>query len=149
MNHMDTQQEMEMKLWDYIDGTAPSNDRSIIDKLLAENSEWRAKYHELMEVHQLIQASELEHPSMRFTKNVMDEISKLHIAPATKSYINKKIIWGIAIFFLTVIVSFLIYGISQIDWSQGSSNNLIGIDLSKVDYSKMFNNTYMNVFMMM
>jgi hypothetical protein len=77
----------------------------------------------------------------------MEEISKLHIAPATKTYINKNIIRGIAIFFITLIVAFLAYGFGQIDWTaQGDTK--MPVDLSKVDYSKFFNNTYMNVFMM-
>ncbi|MBD0287484.1 MAG: hypothetical protein ICV79_18980, partial [Flavisolibacter sp.] len=48
------------------------------------------------------------------------------------------------------IVGFLGYAIAQIDWSAGSnSNTFIGVDFSQVDYSRMFNNTYMNLFMML
>jgi hypothetical protein len=142
-------EDMEMKVWDYIDGSIPSDEHTKIERLIAENAAWKAKYHELLEVHQLINATELEHPSLRFTKNVMEEIAKYHIAPATKSYINNKVIWGIGIFFITVIVGFLVYGISQINWSDGASNNLIGVNFNKIDYSKIFNNTYVNVFMML
>ena len=141
-------EEIELKLWDYIDGALPSGEKSTIDKLIKENAAWKHKYAELLELQQLIQSTELEHPSMRFTRNVMEEISKYQIAPATKKYINNKIIWGIAIFFLTIIVSFVIYGFSQVDWSDKSSS-IIGVDLGKVDYSKFFNNTYINIFMMM
>ena len=84
---------------------------------------------------------------MRFTKNVMEEIGKYHIAPATKTYINKKIIWGIGMFFILLIVGFLIYGFGQIDWTakgDGSS----WINTSKIDFSKFFNNTYINIAMM-
>jgi hypothetical protein len=138
---------IEERLWNYIDGRSDAGEKTVIEKLLASNAEWKAKYQELLEVNMLLQASELEAPSMRFTKNVMEEIARLHIAPATKTYINKKIIWGIAIFFITIIIGFLIYGFGQMDWtSKGSVNN--PIDLSKVDYSKFFNNTYMNIFMM-
>jgi hypothetical protein len=138
---------IEERLWNYIDGTSAADEKSVVETLLEENVEWREKYHELLEVNKLMQSSELEHPSLRFTKNVMEEIAKLHIAPATKSYINKKIIWGISIFFITLLVGFLVYGFGQIDWTaQGDSK--FSIDLSKVDYSKFFNNTYMNVLMM-
>ena len=141
-------EEMELKLWDYIDGSMTATEKSSIDKLIEENAVWKHKYAELLELQKLIHSTELEHPSMRFTRNVMEEIAKYQIAPATKKYINNKIIWGIAIFFITVIVSFVIYGFSQVDWSDKSSS-IIGIDLSKVDYSKFFNNTYINIFMMM
>jgi len=143
------QTEMETQLWDYIDGTIPEPGRSAIEKLIADNSEWKRKYHELLEVHSLIHATELEHPSMRFTKNVMEEIAKYKIAPAAKEYINKKIIWSIALFFIIAVVGFLVYGFSQVNWSEAGSDNVLGVDITKVDYSMMFNNTYMNLFMML
>jgi magnesium-transporting ATPase (P-type) len=77
----------------------------------------------------------------------MEEIAKYHIAPATKSYINKRIIWGIGFFFIAIIIGFLVYGFGQIDWSAKSNTNL-PIDLSRVDISKFFSNTYVNIFMM-
>lgn len=138
---------MEERLWNYIDGTSDAGEKPVIEKLLAENAEWKAKYRELLEVNSILQSSELEEPSMRFTKNVMEEISKLHIAPATKAYINKKIVWGIGIFFITLLAGFLVYGFGQIDWTTSGDSNM-PVDLSKVDISKFFNNTYMNVFMM-
>ena len=56
---------------------------------------------------------------------------------------------GIAAFFISMIVGFLIYAIAQVDWSEGTSDAGIGIDFTKIDYSKMFNNNLMNVFMML
>lgn len=138
---------MDDRLWEYIDGQSSIDERSAIDKLIEENKEWRDKYHELLEVHQLVQSSTLEEPSLRFTKNVMEEIAKYQIAPATKAYINNKIVWGIGIFFITLFVGFLIYGFGQVDWGTAPDNNL-PIDISKVNYGKFFNNTYVNVFMM-
>ena len=140
-------EHMEERLWSYIDGTSTVEEKSAVEKLMQENASWKEKYRELLEVNQLIHASELDQPSMRFTKNVMEEIAKLHIAPATKSYINNKIIWGIGVFFITILVGSLVYGIGQIDWTTSGNSNL-PVDLSKVDYSKMFNNSYMNVLMM-
>jgi len=140
--------DMEARLWDYIDGIYGASEKALIEKLVNDNAEWRTRYHELLELHQLVLSSELEEPSMRFTKNVMEEISRLHIAPAAKSYINKKVIWGIGGTFIAMIVGFLIYAIAQINWSEGTSDNSIGIDLSQIDYSKMFNNNLMNGFMM-
>lgn len=143
-------EEMELQLWEYIDNISEANNRSAIEKLIADNLKWREKYHELLEVHQLMESAELEEPSMRFTKNVMEEIARYHIAPATKSYINNKIIYGIAGFFITVIVAFVIYGISQINWSTGAnSSSPVGIDFTSVDYSAVFNNTFVNAFMML
>ena len=137
----------EERLWDYIDGIASVAETTTIAALIESNAEWRAKYGELLEVQQLLASSELEEPSMRFTKNVMEEITKLHIAPATKTYINKNIIRGLAIFFITLIAGFLAYGFGQIDWTVEGNSNL-PVDLTKVDYSKMFSNDIVNAFMM-
>lgn len=141
---------MEVRLWEYIDGFGNDGERSSIEKLIAENAEWKAKYYELLEVHQSLNLVELEEPSLRFTKNVMEEIAKYHVAPATKTYINSKIVWGIGLFFITMIVGFLIYGFAQIDWTvAGETKKPFGVDLTKVDYSGMFNNNLMNGIMML
>jgi hypothetical protein len=151
---MTQQPDMEQKLWSYIDGVSSENEETAIEKLLETNLEWKNKYHELLQLNQLLKSSELEQPSMRFTKNVMDAIAKYHIAPATKQYINNRIIWGLGIFFLTMIVGFLVYGFGQVDWSASASSksdlpvDLSKLDLSKVDFSKVFSNAWVNVFMM-
>ena len=144
---MITKQNTEERLWDYIDGISSQQEKTVIEQLLESNGEWKAKYSELLEVQQLLHSSELEAPSLRFTKNVMEEIAKLHIAPATKNYINKRIVWGIGFFFITLIIGFLIYGFGQVDWTvQGDSK--LPVDFGKVDYSKMFSNDLVNAFMM-
>ncbi len=143
-------ESMDVRLWEYIDGLSNEVEKSAIEKLISENAEWKAKYHELLDVHQSLNLTELEQPSLRFTKNVMEEIAKYHIAPATKTYINSKIIWSIGIFFITMIVGFLVYGFAQIDWTVASeTKNPLGIDLTKVDYTQMFNNNLMNGIMML
>lgn len=144
---MNTQRNIEERLWEFIDGHSSLEEKTVIERLLQTDAEWKAKYSELVEVNEMLQSSELEAPSMRFTKNVMEEIAKMHIAPATKSYINKRIIWGIGLFFLTMLVAILVYGFSQMDWSTGESS-AIADKLSKIDYSKFFNNTWVNAFMM-
>src|SRR5215212_6114868 len=95
---------IEVRLWEYIDGFSAPSEKSAIEKLIEENAEWRNKYKELLEVNQLLQSSELEEPSLRFTKNIMEEIGKFQVSPAAKKYINTKLIWGIGLFFITMIV---------------------------------------------
>src|SRR5512147_1306829 len=118
------QQNIEQQLWSFIDGSSSKEEISAIEKLLESNLEWKNKYHELLDVHQLLKSAELEQPSLRFTKNVMEEIAKYHIAPATKKYINKRVIWGIAAFFFTLIIGFLAYGFGQVDWNAQSDTKI-------------------------
>jgi len=144
---MNTQRNIEERLWEFIDGHSSLEEKTVIERLLQTDVEWKAKYSELLEVNEMLQSSELEAPSMRFTKNVMEDIAKMHIAPATKSYINKRIIWGIGLFFMTMLVAILVYGFSQMDWSTGESSAITD-KISKIDYTKFFNNTWVNAFMM-
>jgi len=144
---MNTQRSTEERLWDYIDGLSAAGEKTAVEKLLQDNAEWKAKYKELLEVNSLLQSSELDAPSMRFTKNVMEGIGKLHVAPAAKNYINKKIIWGITFFFVAMITGFLLYGFMQMDFS-GDSSSDFSKKLSQFDVSKFFNNTWVNALMM-
>ncbi|HVM89121.1 MAG TPA: hypothetical protein VMT76_13105 [Puia sp.] len=149
-NFMDTQLNMEERLWDYIDGLSSMKERSAIDKLIETNLEWKNKYKELLEAHQLMISGDLDEPSMRFTKTVMEEIAKYHVAPATRTYINKKIIWGIGSFFIIVIVGFLIYALSQINYADATTPKILNEynnTMNKVDWSKFFSSTYTNIFM--
>ena len=149
---MNTQNNMEERLWSFIDGTVSANEKTVIEQLLQNDAAWKVKYNELLQITQLLQSSDLEMPSMRFSKNVMEQISKIHIAPATKSYINKKIIWGIAFFFIAMIVGFLIYGFGQMEWTTRDesiiSKNMGNLDLNKLDFSKFFSNSWVNALMM-
>ncbi|MDQ6609670.1 MAG: hypothetical protein M3Y85_07600 [Bacteroidota bacterium] len=139
---------IEQRLWDYIDGQ--SKEVPEIEKLITENSAWKAKYIALLEVHNTITAAELEQPSLRFSKNVMEEIARYQITPAAKKYINSKIIWGITAFFFCTIAGFFVYGLLQIDWSaDGNTKSTLGFDISNMDYSKIFNNSYITIFMML
>jgi hypothetical protein len=148
---MNTQHNIEESLWDYIDGSISAEDKSFVEQLIATQEEWRKKYHELLDVHQLMSNSlELEEPSMRFSLNVMEEITKYQITPAAKTYINKKIIYGIGIFFVTMIVGLFVYGLGQINWADsGAATDLLSkYNVNKIDFGKFFNNTYTTIFMM-
>src|ERR1700692_3429971 len=79
---MNDQKTVEERLWDYIDGLGNAAEKSEIEQLIATNMEWQHKYRELLEAHQLLTSSDMEAPSLRFTKNVMEEIAKYHVAPA-------------------------------------------------------------------
>lgn len=146
---MQEQKNMEERLWDFIDGLSDADEKSAIEKLIEENLEWKRTYRELLEAHRLLQESDLDQPSMRFTRNVMEEIAKYKVAPATSSYINKKIIWGIGGFFLVMIVGFLVYGFSQVNWTATSGTDpLSQINIDKFNWSRFFSSTYTNIFMM-
>lgn len=149
---MSRQQNIDERLWEYIDGTCSPDERLFIDKLIATNQEWKTKYQELLELQNLLSHQlEQDEPSMRFTQNIMEAISKHHIAPAAKAYINKRVIWGIAGFFICSIIGLLIAGIAQMEWPASTGTDTPWLDfskLNKVNFSGFFNNTYTTIFMM-
>lgn len=159
VKRMNTEQAMEDRLWDYIDGLSSPTEKSAIEELLATNREWQLKHRELLNLQQLLDTSELEAPSMRFTKNVMEEIARHHVAPATKSYVNKNVIRGIGAFFLTMILGVLTFLFTQFKWTSGSGSggslkipgeNLVISRLENINYNnytRYFNNTYIIIFL--
>ena len=149
---MNKPENIEDRLWEYLEGEGTAEDRLFIEQLIASNAAWKTKYQELLELQDLLSHRlELDEPSMRFTQNIMEAISKHHIAPAAKSYINKRIVWGIAGFFICTIIGFLIAVFAQVHWSGGSTTDssfINNINLDKVDTGKFFSSTYATVFMM-
>jgi hypothetical protein len=147
---MNTEPNIDERLWNYIDGSVNAEEKSFIEALITSDQAWKSKYSELLEVHQLMQNHlELDEPSMRFTQNVMEEIARLHIAPATRTYINKKVIWSIGGFFIIMLVGFFFYILSQINWAApGTDNYQVPIDMNKLDWSKVFNSAYTNIFIL-
>ena len=146
---MNTDQNIESRLWDYIDGTMPAEERSFVENLVQTNQEWREKYAELLQVHSLMNDSfELDAPSMSFTRNVMEEISRLQITPASKKYLNAKIIWGIGGFFVVSLIAFIVYAFSQATWSGGTTQSILPVSVESMNFDKLFSSAYTNVFLM-
>lgn len=144
---MDAQKNMEERLWNFIDDLAPVAEQTEIKRLLQNDTAWKSKYEELLELQAILKSSELGMPSVRFAKNVMDEIARIHIAPATKSYLNKNIIRSIAFFFIASLAGIIIYGIAQTNFSEGGKSTFTK-KVGSLDFSNLFNNNWMNVLIM-
>ena len=147
---MYTKAQIEQYIWDYLDGLSTPAEKAMVEELLRHDQQWRAVYDELQFVHSQVEAADLlDQPSMRFTKDVMEQVTKLKVAPPAQSYINKKIIYGIAGFFGLVFIGILIYGIGLIDFSANSSSGTFNIDLRKWTFnpSQYLNSTVLNIFM--
>jgi hypothetical protein len=110
---------IEEKLWDYIDGNCSEEERKTISSLIAsgEPAIWRVKYEELLTLNNEISVMELDEPPMAFTYNVIEAIRTEQAQQPLKAAINKRIILSITIFFLFTIVALLVYTITNISWS--------------------------------
>ncbi|RYZ41906.1 MAG: hypothetical protein EOP49_28630 [Sphingobacteriales bacterium] len=145
---MNTEQPMESRIWDFIDGNLNAEETSFVENLVQTNQEWRERYAELLQVHSMMNEKfELDEPSMSFTRNVMEEIGRLNITPATKKYINQKVIWGIGGFFILSLLSIVVYAFSQAMRSSGSESSL-AVSIKSFDFGVVLNSTYTNIFLM-
>lgn len=143
------EQTIETVLWNYLDGRMSGEEKIQVEDMLQNNVTWQACYKELVKLNQVINAGlEPDEPPMYLTKNVMEKISALKIAPAAKNYIDKKIINGIATFFITVIAGFLIYSFLQINWP-GTGSTWFQFDLGKLNLAMYLSRQVLNVLLML
>jgi predicted PurR-regulated permease PerM len=141
------QQQMEERLWNWLDGLSTEAEASQLQQMVETLPEWKATYAELLEVHQSLKADmELMQPSMRFTKNVMEQIATMGIKATTKSYLNNRIILGIGGIFVALISAIVVYAIGMVDWAAGSGrSSLPKTGLEKVDWSFHFGSSFTTV----
>ncbi|HYK75567.1 MAG TPA: hypothetical protein VEV16_01190 [Daejeonella sp.] len=137
---------VEQRIWDYLDGTCSSQERKDVETLIHTDPVFQAAYQEQKALHESLSTFELEEPSMAFTRNVM-ELVKLEPRPGSvKSLIDKRIIYGIAAFFLITITAFLIAALWQVNWTEPASGLAAEYQLPKVDFSKYLSSTLINMF---
>jgi len=105
---------LEERLWNYIDGTCSAEEQKAIDMQIAQDDAVRSKYEELLALNSEFSKMEIDEPSMAFTYNVMEGIRAEIAQKPLKAGINKRIIIGIAGFFIVSILLLLIFAISTI-----------------------------------
>ncbi|MDR3680917.1 MAG: hypothetical protein P4L41_13210 [Flavipsychrobacter sp.] len=131
---MENIEDLELHLWDYIDGRCNAAEQERIAQLLMTNELWRSKYAEFMAFNTSMHDNmAIDQPSMRFAKNIMDSVTSTTIAPAAKNYINFKIIKGIAAFFFIAIAGLCIVafsGSSMHSTYTGYTNNKSSMNLN-------------------
>lgn len=145
---MQTNEEhIEQQLWEYIDGFCNDKERSRIAVLIAEDNTWKTKYEELLSLHSgIVDNAELEHPPLRFTKNVMDTIARVHPVVVPKKYTHPAFVRGIAAFFIITTCLLLVYTLLTTDWNT-SANGITATrySLPKVNVHSLLNGNLFTV----
>jgi hypothetical protein len=119
---------IEERIQDYLDGLCNEREAAEIERNIAENPAWKAAYASFSEIHQVLQSGfEPLEPSMRFSKNVMEQIAGLSIAKPTRQYLNPVVIWMIGGILVTLLVIVTGYAISLTDWSAAGSGTTLKI----------------------
>lgn len=138
---------IEQRIWDYLDGTGTLQERELTERLIKTDPVYQQVYQECKSFNSLVSAADLDEPSMGFTRNVMERINLEPVPASFKSLIDKRIIFGIAAFFLFTITALLGVLFYQIDWSQTAGFKMPELTLPTFDSSKYLSSTYINIFL--
>jgi hypothetical protein len=111
---------IEEKLWNYIDGNCTPAEHKAIAILIEQDEVYRKKYNELLLLNSEFAAMELDEPSMAFSYNVMETIRTDYAKKPLKAAVDKRIILGIAAFFILALSAIIIYVFSSVNWSAGT-----------------------------
>ncbi|HEY4198392.1 MAG TPA: hypothetical protein VGM63_22780 [Mucilaginibacter sp.] len=130
---------VEEKLWNYIDGTCSEDEQKAIGILIAQDETYKSKYEELLALNQEFSKMELDEPSMAFTYNVMETIRAEHAQQPLKAGINKRIIRGIAGFFILSILAMLIYALSSTHISSANISAQMPVSIKLPNLKNYFN----------
>jgi len=141
--------EIEEKLWNYIDGNGTPEERRAMDMLIATDEVYKRQYNELLQLNAEFAGMELDEPSMAFTYKVMETIRTENAMKPLKATINPRIIWGIAAFFIISISALLIFVLSGVNWSAGHGNGAaFNVDLQVPHVENYMNGTVLKVFVL-
>ncbi|HQS50537.1 MAG: hypothetical protein B7X86_04345 [Sphingobacteriales bacterium 17-39-43] len=138
---------IEQRIWDYLDGTGTPQQRELTEQLIKSDPVYQQLYDECKSFNDLVSAADQDEPSMGFTRNVMERINLEPVPASFKSLIDKRIIFGIAAFFLFTITALLGVLFYQIDWSQTAGFKMPELTMPALDTSKYLNSTYINIFL--
>lgn len=124
---------IDQTLWNYIDGNCTTEEQLAVSLLIESDHTYRLKYQELLLLDKRFEEIELDEPPMAFTYNVIEAIRTEQSLIPLKSAFNKRIVLGIAAFFIFTLFGLLIFTITRLDWSLAgnlSVNIPVGLKVS-------------------
>jgi len=131
---------IEERLWDYIDGNSSAEEKIAIEQLLQTDSSVKQLHEEFLAINTSLKFSELEEPSLRFTKNIMEQIALEPTPKALHTKVDKRIINVIAGFFILTLSVLIIFSLTQINWNQGFDG--FSFNLPNIDWNNYFGSAY-------
>ncbi|MEM6697698.1 MAG: hypothetical protein AAF806_28810 [Bacteroidota bacterium] len=98
----------EELLWKYIESDCTDAERLTIEQALATDADLKKEWLERKILHQMMEKPELESPSMRFTKNVMESLPKLSNYAITRKNLRPFFLVVLGSFFTIILCSLFI-----------------------------------------
>jgi anti-sigma factor RsiW len=106
------QEEIEIQLWEYIDGNCTAGEQARISGLIATDSHWKACYEDLLSFQHSVQADAVpELTTANFTENVMSVLDASASRLAARKRMLTLSIRIIAAFFIVSIGLLLSYAL--------------------------------------
>jgi anti-sigma factor RsiW len=136
---------IEERLWDYIDGHSSAEERIAIEQLLQTDPSVKQLHEEFLAISNSLKFSELEEPSLRFTKNVMEQVALEPAPKALHTRVDKRIINMISGFFLLTLSVLIVITLFQIDWKSGLGD--FSFSVPPVDWTKYFSSWMVQAFL--
>ena len=133
---------IEERLWDFIDGTSSEEERKTIEQLLQTNPSIKQLHEEFLAISNTLKFSELDEPSMRFTKNVMEQIALEPAPKALKTKVDGRIIKAIGGFFVVTLSALVLFSLSQVNWHEGISP--FDFTIPTVNWSNYFGSAFVH-----
>lgn len=137
---------IEERLWEYIDGASSPEEQKAIEQLLKTDAAVRQLHEEFLAISNSLKFAELDEPSMRFSKNVMEQVALEPAPKALHTKVDKRIINVISGFFIITLSGLVIFTLMQIDWKSGF--NEFSFNLPQVDWTKYFRSWMMQAFLL-
>lgn len=108
------QEEIEIQLWEYIDGNCTAEEQARISGLIANDTMWKACYNELMSFDNSLKAKMVpERSAAAFTEKVMGSIEVSAKRYEARKRMLNLCIRAIGAFFIVLVVSSLIYALKD------------------------------------
>ena len=121
---------MEEKLWNYIDGTCNEEECAAISALIENDDKWRSAFDDMLQTNSDISALSLDEPPMAFSYNVMEVIRAHEASKPLKTSVNKYVISAIAGFFILAMIALVLFLLNNTSGSAGTSVPSTNVDLS-------------------
>lgn len=142
---------VEEKIWNYIDGNCSAEEQQAMDILIATDDVYKRKYHELSKLNiDFSCMMELDEPSMGFNYKVMETIRTENARQPLKATIDKRIIRGVAAFFVLSILALLVFAMANVGWTKtGASHPMFqAMDIKMPQLGNYLNSTVLKVFIL-
>ena len=108
------QYEIEQRIWAYLDGLDSPAERRETETLIVSNAVWKETYQKLLAMQFMFGDKELlEQPSMRFTKNIMDELATVEPAPKMQPLAKSWVVKLLGAFFILSTMVLIILSITM------------------------------------